>query len=258
MTKTIFGYRIPVFLVLSVLISSLAMAQTDDTVKVVPGDGTLDGSFIVSYTNSWKMIHVSVDGDSSIAGTWTDSVAVFKRDGRTVLERFQVVYKPTGEERVHIHDVVDHKSLEPIEGELRTANGAYNMLRFAGRHVTGEINGPEIDPVAIDTLLDQAAYDFNIYGTLLLGFPFEQGYRAKFPIVEIHQKENYPYLSWVPMTVGDEATTEAGHLGERRTRTVTTNGSDGELKFSLSKEPPYVIKLVRTLPDSSLMIWVME
>jgi hypothetical protein len=66
-----------------------ALAGAAETVTVNAGDKAVDGSFIESYRNKWKLVGKAPDGSLKEMGTWSDDTQVADLDGRKVLKRKQ-------------------------------------------------------------------------------------------------------------------------------------------------------------------------
>ena len=82
---------------------------------------------------------------------------------------------------------------------------------------------------------------------LLASLPLQEGFRATLPTLSEDRDE----LGWITVSVGKEELVEAGPGRQVLAWPVDTEGhyaNQSHSIFWISKEPPYVIKLVTTIP----------
>jgi hypothetical protein len=102
--------------------------------------------------------------------------------------------------------------------------------------------------------LAESIFDYNggLYGVLLAALPLREGLQATFPTLSEDRDE----LDWITITVGKEELVDAGPGKQVLAFPVDTEGNyanKSHSTFWVSKEPPYVIKLVSTIPTGK---WV--
>lgn len=246
-------------LLLAAATTPVIQESRPDALRVQVGDGTVDGSFITAYKNKWRMNSFSPDGKQSLVGTWTDKMELIKEDGKSRLKRTQTVYSPTGEEQRVMTDVLDHASLAPVRTKQRFGASTIMAVDFDGRHITGSFKQGESDPATFDVETEVVGYNWGIYGTLLVGFPLDYGYRASFPALMLGSggPAAGPVLNWLELEVAGRESVAAGAMGEVETWMVDVTQDPVTFRFWLSKQAPYIIKLRMTQPNGSGMIWTM-
>jgi hypothetical protein len=96
--------------------------------------------------------------------------------------------------------------------------------------------------------LDTPAFDFygGLYGLLLAAFPLKPGFSATLPSVD----EDTPTVSWLTFKVTGEEYADAGPKGRMRVYTVEAESNLGPMKFWLSRQAPYIIRLEYTAKDN--------
>ncbi|MCZ6834621.1 MAG: hypothetical protein O7G85_02500 [Planctomycetota bacterium] len=240
-------------------------SQTE-ILKVQVGDGVVDGSFIVPYTNVWQMFQFDADGERTPTNTWTDKVELIEEDGRKLIKRTQIVLDDQGETVQTMLDWVDHKTLAPVKTEKSMTNGGTLQVVFDGLHIQGFMQqSPQGPKMKIDSTTEIPTYNWGIYGTLLVGFPLELGYEAEFPTGSLAPGESGAdgtprmdvTLSWLKLKVIGEESISAGKKGQMDAWIVEVDQGPMNFRFWLSKEAPYIIKLVMTQPGGGGYIWEM-
>ena len=246
-------------LLLAAASAPMAQDSRPDAPRVQVGDGTVDGSFIVAYTNKWRMEDISANGEHTPSGTWTDKMELIKEDGKARLKRTQTVYSTEGEQQRVMTDVLDHASLAPVRTEQRFGAAARMAIDFDGRHITGSVKQGESDPMTFDVETDVEGFNWGIYGTLIVAFPLDLGYRASFPALTMGPggPAAGPVLKWLELEVMGREAIAAGAMGEVETWTVDVAQGPVTFRFWLSKNAPYIIMLKATMPDGSAKIWEM-
>ena len=236
-------------LAVSILGSGL---HAGEPVTVPVGDATVDGRFIVAYKNAWKMTMESADGSSSPAGRWTDEVELVELDGRKAIKRTQKIYSAQGGLSMTWINTVDHRTLAPIKSETHTGSNiqriAYDGAKATVSSGLGETVGSASQP----------AFDWQMYGLLLIGFPLEEGYEAKFPAFQIPPGGSSVGTQWITLKVTGTEKASAGKKGEVETYVVEVQQPQGLYVFYLSKKDPYIIRLENRMGGGQTMVWEME
>jgi hypothetical protein len=227
-----------------------AHARAAEPVTVHPGDPAVDGSFIRPYTNQWKITQVTPSGKSVGRGTWTDKLEMATVNGKRVIKRTQT--ELLTERTVTNVNIVDPKTLAPISSEITDNKGYLRHWDFDGNKVqikrSSEPAGGEVKSTTVT--LDTPVYDFlgGMYGMLLVAFPLKAGYSAKFPIFNDDKNS----LDWLTFTVGGQEPVDAGSGKKVQAWAVQTEAEGFKMTFYLTKESPYVIRLVELGPRGSL------
>jgi hypothetical protein len=236
-------------LIAVILFAAAQSVSAQDTVWVQPDSALLEGSFIQPYTNQWKVSVIDSSGNKQHMRYWTDYAQILELDGVSYLHRVQDLYSPEyGLQQTWIN-TVQHADLTPLRYSLESTNGNLLHLNFDGNKVTqrafveGEFKSEEFET-------EHHLYDWNLYGILLIGLPFQKNISYKIPY-------------WSQQTKTEEILT-ATLEGQERVQTLSGNNhltqkitTDKGLTFWLTKQKPYVIQLTLALPNGSTMIWEM-
>lgn len=224
----------------------------EEPVTVNVGDASVDGRFIVAYKNAWKMTMRSADGSSSPVGRWTDEVELVEIDGRTAIKRTRKIYSAQdGLLRTWIN-TVDHKTLAPIKSETH-AGDDIQRVAYDGAKATIRTGQAKTEGSA-----SQAAFDWQMYGLLLVGFPLEEGYEARFPAFQIPNDGSSVGTQWITLKVTGTKKVIAGKKGELETFVVEVRQPEGLYVFYLTKQDPYIIRLENRMGDGQTMVFEME
>ena len=224
-------------------------------VTVMPGDPSVDGSFIKGYANKWKLVGRGPDGSVVEMGTWTDSARIDTIDGREVILRRQAWVHDLGAEGYY--NVVDHKTLAPILSQYTNAGGIYRRVEFSpdGRAVRYQHSPMPLSdgkPFRMSAPMQQGElklagsyFDFNsgMFGLLVAGFPLREGYSARFPVFRSYDPKAEP--AWVDFEVKGKEEVAAGPGKTVEAWLVIAHSPDTDevMTFDLVKEPPYIIQL---------------
>jgi hypothetical protein len=228
------------------LLPALALAQGGGAAKVRVGDPLIDGSFIKPYKNLWRLTYTKPSGESIDAATWSDEVERLRLNGRTLLRRTQVAkYNRNGIVMTTVN-VFDPKTMAPVSRDFRDSRGPLKQIEFDGRAIKYRGNsapGGEVQEGA--ARLDVPVFDFygGLWGLLLAAFPLKEGFTASLPSLD----ESTETLRWATFRVARAEAVEAGP-GRRVKAWVVQTEDNGPMTFWLTKEAPYVIKLVYVTP----------
>ena len=239
----------------SLLLLSIALgtpgicaAQDRQPLQIKVGDPMVDGAILKPYKNLWKMSILTRDGKTvPDLGTWSDELDVVKIAGREYLRRTQIAHfirdgQPLGETKTV--NVFDPKTLAPVSRwfERHTSKGGDSVVKidFGLRSLKMESteNGKTETK---DVPVDVPAYDFygGLYGIVLTAFPLEEGFFASFS--SFGETDISPQPVTFKVTRSEVA--DAGPRGKMKTWVVLADTTDGPMKFWLSREAPYIIRL---------------
>ena len=221
------------------------------------GDGTIDGSFLQPYNNAWMYSVKLPNGQTSPQGIWSDHLQWTTVDGKQVMLRVQGTTFVNGVSNT-IRNVFDPKTMAPITSETHGIDGSIFRRTFAGAHVVTEtLAGPKDPAVKTEADLPTAVYDFNggLYGLLLATLPLKTGLTGSLPAVA--DRENT--LSVEPFHVLREESVSAGSRGMVKAWVVESgHPGDYHMTFWLTKQPPYIIKLVDVMESNGrVLTWEM-
>ena len=229
------------------LIPALAVAQDGGALKVRVGDPSVDGSFIRPYKNLWRLTYTKPSGESIDAATWSDEVVRLRLNGRALLRRTQVAkYNRNGIVMTTVN-VFDPKTMAPVSRDFRDSRGPLKQIEFDGRAIKYRgTSSPGGEVKAGAARLDLPVFDFygGLWGLLLATFPLKEGFTASLPSLD----ESTETLRWATFKVARAETVEAGP-GKRVKAWVVETEDNGPMTFWLTKESPYVIKLVYVTPQ---------
>jgi hypothetical protein len=215
--------------------------QLATTVHV--GDGTLNGSFLKPYNNAWIYIAKGADGTVHPQGIWTDQMRWTVVDGKRVMSRVQGTTFVNGAANT-IVNLFDPLTLAPIKSETHGVDGSIFRRTFDGAHITSVALAAPADkkePTAAE--LPQAVYDFNggMYGILLASLPLRKGLKGTLPAIADRDAR----LTAEPFEVLGRETVHAGSRGNLTAWVVeSTHPGEYTMRFWLSKNAPYIIRLV--------------
>ena len=224
------------------LLTTTAFAQE----TILPGDARVDGSIIRPVTNAWKMTATSPGGHHTDGGVWSDKIEIVEKDGRAIIRRTQLDRGPEG--TTTFVTETDRIRLTPIRSEVTTATGIRRVWTFEADHVHSVITAPPDKEGAAprtketDIAIKQPVFDFvgGMFGLLVTGFPLQKDFTAKFPVFDPRNG-----VSWATYTVIDRERVPAGkgRTAEAWTVEVQDPVRVARMIFSLTKEPPYIIRL---------------
>lgn len=234
------NYKIITF-ILAVFSAGGVIGQTSQTKKIDVGDPIVGGAFIKPYKNLWKLTYTKPTGESMDAATWSDEVEEITVDSRRLFKRTQVTKYVNGGYSTLIN-VFDAKTFAPVSRDFRRKNGMFNHIDFAPGSITFQrADAPGTDVKQGTVKLGTPVYDFygGLYGLLIAGFPLKTGFSATFPSLD-EDKDN---IRPATFKVIREEMVGAGPDKQVKAWVVECE-DDGMMTFWLTKEAPYVIKLV--------------
>jgi hypothetical protein len=221
------------------------------------GDSIVDGSFLKPYKNAWKVVYAFPGKDSFLVGTWTDELAAMDVNGRHLLKRTQMANYAKFNIVTTYVDVFDPKTMAPVSMDFkRSATGEWAHRDFDSARVKYRRGSPA-DETKNDVgqlEMKEPVFDYNggMYGVLLGALPLKEGFKATFPMLSEDRDE----LDWITVAVGKQERVDAGPGKQVMAWPVDTEGNYANKSHSIfwiTKEAPYVIKLVTTIPTGK---WV--
>lgn len=230
-------------------------ATAAEVIKV--GDPRLDGSFLKPYKNAWKIVYAFPGKEPFLVGTWTDELSQVQVNGRTLLKRTQMADYAKYNIVTTYENLFDPKTLAPISMDFkRNDTGEWAHRDFEGARVKyrrGD-SGDQAKSQTGELELKEPVFDYNggMYGVLLAALPLKEGLKATFPTLSEDRDE----LERITVTVGKQELVDAGPGKQVMAWPIDTEGSYANQSHSIfwvTKEAPYVIKLVTTIPTGK---WV--
>jgi hypothetical protein len=222
------------------LLALCAGAQAPAGEVILPGDARVDGSIIHAASNVWKMTGTTPGGNRTDGGLWKDKIEIVDREGHSVIRRTQIDAGPDG--TTTFITEADRQKLTPIRAEVTTAAGFHRVLTFEPDRVHSVINGPSQAIREGDIPITQGVFDFNggMFGLLVVGFPLQRDFSASFPVFDPRKG-----VVWAKYTVMGQERVPAG---EGRTIDAWIVEVQDPVRlsrmiFSLTKQPPYIIRL---------------
>lgn len=235
---------------LSFLLLLINCVEGQNLKSVSPGDNLLDGSIISDYTNKWKVTYVDAGGNKTPNRIWTDYGQLIELDGKKYFHRVQDLYSPQMELQETWINMVEFPSLKPVSFSRNAPTGKFTYLQFDGKEISGKTNyqADGFDPTTIDASFETAVFDWNLYGMLLIGLPFEEGLSYKIPFYSNQTNS----LDWMQVDIVRNERLKSSDGKDIDTWVIST---DQNLTFWLTKTAPYVHKLELNLQNNSKLVW---
>jgi hypothetical protein len=236
----------------------LAQPPSSKVAQVISvGDASVDGSFLKPYKNAWKVVYQLPGKEPFLVGTWTDELAAVEVDGAHLLKRTQMAdYAKYNVVTTYVN-VFDPKTMSPISMDFKRsdtgewAHRDFEKLRIKYRRGDSDESAKtQIGQIP----LKQPIFDYNggMFGVLLAALPLREGFTAKLPTLSEDRDEP----DQVAVTVGKQELVDAGPGKQVLAWRVDTAGNysnEAHSIFWVTKEQPYVIKLVTVIPTGN---WV--
>ena len=255
----LFLRRVALVALLPVVLSCFVQSQPPPSPPTVIklGDSSVNGSFLKPYKNAWKVVYAFPGKEPFLVGTWTDELAVVEINGRHLLKRSQMAdYAKYNIVTTYVN-VFDPKNMAPVSMDFnRSDTGEWAHRDFDGalvKYRRGK-SGYEAKNEGGQLELKESVFDYNggMYGVLLAALPLTEGFKATFPTLSEDRDE----LDWITVVVGKEELVDAGPGKQLMAWPIDTEGNYANKSHSIfwvTKEAPYVIKLVTTIPTGK---WV--
>jgi len=239
-------YLITIILCTSCL---LGWAQSQDTLFFKPGSSEIDASFFENYTNKWKVTFITKEGKEIPNRIWTDFGQRIELNGKTYLHRVQDLYSPDYKLQDTWINMVELPSLKPWYFSTINPNGGFSYYNFYDDKLIIRSNLNKEAKTNTDTLsLDNAIFDWNLYGMLLTGLDFNEGTIYSMPFYNPVLKQ---VSDLVVNVVGEETVTDLNNKSYNTWKLMTNQN----LTFWITKNAPYVIKLELIMPERGKLVW---
>jgi len=246
---------LPSLLALPELTHAQPAANGTQVLKV--GDSTIDGSFLTPYKNAWKVVYAFPGKEPFLVGTWSDELINVDISGSHLLKRAQMADCAKYHIVTTYENVFEPKTMSPVSMDFkRSDTGEWAHREFSKTRVNYRRADSGDKAKTREGTLDFAEpiFDYNggMYGVLLAALPLKEGYTASLPTLSEDRDE----LERVVVTVGKQELVDAGPGKQVLAWRVDTEGNyanKGHSIFWITKEPPYVIKLVTVIPTGN---WV--
>ena len=232
-------------LTLLVALACASELRTEEPITIAPGDARVDGSIIHPYRNRWKLVGTAPDGTVKEMGTWSDDVSIVSIDGKPVIRRWQVWNYGAGTESYF--NLLDQRSLTPLVSHYTNTPGVFWRFEYHGTQVDFQ-RAPQTLAGSMShgtVTAKMPVFDFNggMFGLLIAGFPLQEGFSARIPVFRTFDPGAEP--AWVDFHVEGKERVPAGPGKEVEAWRVIVNSPATEevMRFALTKEPPYVIRL---------------
>jgi hypothetical protein len=183
------------------------------------------------------------------AGTWTDQLEAVKCDDRDCFKRIQIANMKGKDGKVRgtteTVNIFYADSLAPLlrSNTRRVPSKHINevtRVEFRGNNVVFEKNDSG-KRSKTSVSVPAPVFDFygGMYGLLLSAFPLQEGYSATLSSADEFEAR----IKDVTFTVIGKEAVDAGPSGRRDAWIVESNTDQGPMKFWLSDQAPYVIRL---------------
>jgi hypothetical protein len=243
--------KIIYLLALLSIASEFVFAQSPQVAptKVKLGDKTADGSFLKPYKNVWKIVYEFPGKEPFLVGTWSDELSEVELAGRHLLKRRQLANYAKYNIITENINVFDPNTMAPVYTEFkRSDTGEWVHRDFEGPVVKYSKKASEKGEVKKGELrMEQPVFDYHggMYGVLLAAFGLKEG--AVFTIPTL--SEDRDEFEWTTFTVRKQEMVDAGPGKQVMAWPIEIDEVDHDHSiFWISKEPPYVIKLVNIIP----------
>ena len=232
------------------LLAQISVCNAQEALSVTPSNGIINASFIEPYVNKWNVYVKNPDGQESLIRIWTDYTQVLSVNGAEMLHRVQDLYGPDHSLQQTWINVVERVSLKPYRFSLYTTGGGYQEIEFQPDSVSYRFRNQSGELHSEWMKTDHSFFDWNLYGILLAGLPFEEGNFYHIPF----WSQNSRMVENLTVEIGAVEKVETDSGRDVNARRVST---DRRLTFWLVKSPPYVIGLRLAMENGSHMIWRM-
>lgn len=230
---------------------------------IAVGDTRVSGDRIQPYTAHWQMYHRTPDGTERIVGLWLDTMEVVTVDGQTLLRRSQVALDTAGKPVSRQVHLVDRETLAPVRSHF-SAGGNIKHIDFGEETADGFVLAGEEKPIlSFQAPVNGTTFDFEIAGTLLVGFAIRTSEQLTFETYDLRPTSSgangFPngftlVTQSVDLTSVGVETVQAGQRGDVEAIRVVVERGRGTLTFWVSDAPPYIIRLTSESPNGTT-IW---
>ena len=216
------------------------IAAAAESMVLVPGDASVDGSFLQPYSNVWLYTARKPGGETRIQGLWTDQLQFVQRDGKQLLQRVQGTVYADGR-TTSIVNVFDPKTMTPVESRLHGIDGSLLTRKFDGGRIVSTKAQAGVTEERGEAQLERAPYDFSggMYGLLIATLPLRT--HADLQLADVDEFENKARSAQIH--VDRQEWVQAGARGKVHAWVATSNTPDYAMTFYVTRDAPYVIRL---------------
>jgi hypothetical protein len=219
-------------------------------VKVPVGSALVNGESLKPFENSWRMQVMKRDGTTnSDAGLWKDRFEVIDIDGKQYGLRIQdATFKRNNGDiaaTTRTVNVFERRTMAPVtrlyeRHVIGKEDSSVHIAFKRGSMVLESRNGHKIETKNIAV---QPAFDFDggLFALLWLAFPLKADFAASLP--SYGEDEHPEKIAWYMFKVTGTERIQAGRQGPRECWIVEGESGSGPLKYWLSMDPPYIIRL---------------
>lgn len=228
---------------------------------VKPSDEIISGAYIPEYQNTWIMTE-EIDQIETFKGIWLDQIQYDTLEEEAILKRTADITFCDGAHQFH-SDWVYQRNLLPIKTEIKDISSDSILMRaeYKQNSISG-FKGFSIEDTSREERikakysfqLDEPIYDWHLWGIIVVGFPLQLHYKAKFLA---HASTGYSYspFIWVGFEVVDKVILDAGAWGQVECWLVDLYGEvPWKLWLSIEKKYPPVLQL-RVQTTSEIIHW---
>ncbi len=231
----------------SIIFSGMAgLVRASDPTLVRPGDSVVNGSAILPYRNAWQYSTISVTGETELLGQWTDELSIVTVDTEEQIVRRQTFPTPAGP-RVFVSRA-RRSDLAPRSFEITTSDGQLlQRIEFETTRLiaTAAAHG---DPMILP--LTTPVFDWFLYGILVAGFPLEDGYAARFPVLS---QTLEPVMRELRVVAREPvAGPDGSDVPCWRVET------DDRLTFWIADSTPYILRAQKREANGVAKLWELE
>jgi len=263
--RVLFPYSFQTFCAFVLFFVATAGAQDAKPVVVSVGDASVRGDRLQPFKNKWHMSVTTADGKVlDDAGSWTDEMEAITVEGRACWKRTQVAtYKArNGEVKATSKTVntFDRRTLAPLRREFeKRVAGSENMRTSISFSETSlRIESTEQGNAEVKDLPASPAFDFygGVYAVLWAALPLKQGFVATFP--SYTEDEHPEQVRQVTYKVTGREKIDAGPRGQVNAWIVESDTMIGYLKYWISEDAPYIIRMDFKQKHGALWVLKME
>jgi hypothetical protein len=227
------------------------------TVKTPVGSVIVNGESLKPFENSWRMQLTKKDGTiNSDAGLWKDRFEVIDIDGKEYGVRIQdATFKGKNgaiAATTRTINVFERRTMAPVTRwyERHVIGREDSSVHIAFKQGWVSLKSRTGDKVRRKHIAVDQAFDFDggLYALLWSAFPLKVGFAASLP--SYAEDEHPEQVTWHTFRVTGRQRIEAGSQGPRDCWIVEGDSGSGPLKYWLSTDTPYIIRLQYEQPTN--------
>jgi len=237
--------------------ASLVADGGPGAVKAPVGSAVVNGESLKAFENSWRMQVTKKDGSvNSDVGLWRDRFEVIDIDGKEYGVRIQdATFKGkngTVAATTRTINVFERRTMAPVTRWYeRHVNGQEDSsVHIAFKRGWMALESRNGDKVETKNIAVEQAFDFDggLYALLWSACPLKTGFAASLPS---YSEDKHPEkVAWHTVKVTGRERIEAGRQGPRDCWIVEGDSGSGPLRYWLSADAPYIIRLQYEQPET--------